>query len=414
MSSPQMLLVLMLVQQGLLGALWLGVASLGLARQPALHWGAATLVLAASLGLVALRDAALSPWVGYLLGNTLGIVAYAAMRRGVQHFCGLQRTDRAQVAAVALGTAALAWAIGAGGTPALWVSITSATLAWILFAAAGDGLRGLRGEFGPVKAWACMTPLLLAGALFAVRAVLTLSWTDVAGRPASAGGAFNVAVGLTALTLFLLMHLGLGAMVVLRTVQQLQAQSDRDALTGVLNRRGLTAWHERHFGRAPRHAGYALLLLDVDHFKQVNDRHGHECGDTALVAVARALHAALRPADAVARTGGEEFCVVLADVNAQTAQATAERLRLAVGSAPVRARETTLRLTCSVGVSGPNPAGLPLPDAMRRADQAMYEAKAQGRDRVVAWQAQPLASTSASEPEPMPATPQRDRHPGGG
>lgn len=390
-----MLLVLMLAQQGLVGILWLGVASLGLARRPALHWGAATWVLAASLTLVALRDGVLSPWLGYLLANTLGFVAYALLRRGVQAFCDLPRTDGAQAAAVALGAGVLAVAIGQGGSPALWASITSATLAWILLAAARDGLHGLRAELGGIKAWACAAPLVLAGALFVVRAVLALAWTGEAGRPVSAGGGFNTALGLAVLVLSLLVHLGLGAMVVMRTVQHLQAQSDRDALTGALNRRGLAAWHERHFGRTPRHRVYALLLLDIDHFKQVNDRHGHESGDAALVAVARALHAVLRPADAVARTGGEEFCVVLPDMNGEAALATAERLRLAIGNTPVRAHETTLRLTCSVGISGPNPAGLPLAEAMRRADRAMYEAKAQGRNRAVAWQPLPAAAADA-------------------
>ncbi len=168
---------------------------------------------------------------------------------------------------------------------------------------------------------------------------------------------------------------------------ELHAQLDRslalaaqDQLTGLYNRRyalhhladlASTRWAE---GR-----GYAVVLIDVDRFKSVNDRFGHAAGDVTLRAVADRLQANLRDHDVVARFGGEEFLVALSDTTPAEAFHTAERLREAVAATPIRAGEVDCRITVSAGIACGQAV---LPDVtITAADVALYRAKANGRNR---------------------------------
>lgn len=384
MSNAQLLLTLILLQQGLLGLVWMGTAALGLSRRPAMHWGAANLAAAAALMLVVQRESGLAPWAGVLLANTLGLLAYVLNRRGVQLFCSLPPTDREHLFVLAAGALLLAAIVASGAPQGPVVLVTSLLLAYSLLRAGAEALNGLRAELGRASALACALPLWLLGGALALRAILVLVFPAAVGQPVHQGGSFNAALGLGILVVALLQNLGLGAMLVMRTVSQLRRLSDHDALTGLLNRRGLAAEHERQQARSRRGGeGYALLVVDLDHFKRVNDRHGHEAGDAVLCAVAQALRLGLRPHDAVARTGGEEFCVLLPAASQRDAQQAAERLRALVAATPVAWAGCTLHLSCSIGLSWSADGRQTLAELLRRADQAMYLAKAGGRNRVV-------------------------------
>jgi diguanylate cyclase (GGDEF)-like protein len=169
-----------------------------------------------------------------------------------------------------------------------------------------------------------------------------------------------------------------------RVMERLLAQSRLDELTGVANRRGMLAALGRAFARATR-SGHplALLMVDIDHFKDVNDRHGHAGGDAALVRVARLLVDGVRLGDTVARWGGEEFCVLLPRCDEEGALHLAERLRAAVADSGEPA------VTISVGVALVEPARETPSQALVRADRALYKAKREGRDRVVVSTTQP-------------------------
>ncbi|WP_164972128.1 GGDEF domain-containing protein [Luteimonas sp. YGD11-2] len=166
-----------------------------------------------------------------------------------------------------------------------------------------------------------------------------------------------------------------------RLDRRLRQQASTDELTGLLTRRALneraTAWHadvlERE--RLP-----AVLLLDVDHFKPINDTHGHERGDDVLRAVSGRLRGTLREGTPLARWGGEEFLVLLDAANLDEAGATAERMRTAVGATPFAFGEERLPVTISIGVSA-WPAGGVFARAVAEADAALYTAKREGRDR---------------------------------
>jgi diguanylate cyclase (GGDEF)-like protein len=156
-----------------------------------------------------------------------------------------------------------------------------------------------------------------------------------------------------------------------------------DALTGLLNRRGLEEHALREIKRSRRHGTpLTVLAMDLDHFKSINDRYGHETGDAVLCSVAKTLAAAMRSYDVAARLGGEEFIALLVDTNAQNAATTAERLRSTVEALNVYANNHCLRFTASFGIAVFQPDDT-LESVLRRADQALYAAKLAGRNRVI-------------------------------
>lgn len=164
-----------------------------------------------------------------------------------------------------------------------------------------------------------------------------------------------------------------------RRHEALQESASRDPLTGLLNRSALEGLLERIGTRdAADHAPYCLLMLDIDHFKQINDRHGHLVGDQTLRTVATLVLDSIRTGDFAVRYGGEEILVVLPDIELAGAAEVAHRIREAVADAAF-----PFPLTVSVGVAAGDPL-LGRPDqTFDRADQALYRAKARGRDCIV-------------------------------
>lgn len=167
--------------------------------------------------------------------------------------------------------------------------------------------------------------------------------------------------------------------------KELESRVSQDGLTKVLNRAGLDDVLERLFKQARRARGaLALVFVDLDHFKRVNDNYGHQAGDAVLVEVARRVDASLRPSDHVGRYGGEEFLVVLPGANAAGGEIVAERLRAVIAAEKIDAQGTPLTVTASFGVAavagGSDFASVE--ELLKAADTALYEAKELGRNRV--------------------------------
>lgn len=156
----------------------------------------------------------------------------------------------------------------------------------------------------------------------------------------------------------------------------------RDPLTGAANRAHLDRVLAREVRLVRRHGGpLALLMVDVDRFKQVNDRFGHLAGDRSLVALARCISCCIRRSDMLFRYGGEEFCVLLPLTGARGARRLAERVRQAAVRLHVASGTETIRLSISLGVAALGP-GDDAPDLLGRADSALYRAKRAGGNRV--------------------------------
>lgn len=168
-----------------------------------------------------------------------------------------------------------------------------------------------------------------------------------------------------------------------RLTDELRIMASHDPLTGLLNRRGLMDGLEAHFRL--RHAGDShLLIVDIDHFKQINDTYGHQAGDLLLRRVADVLQDTVRHGDLLCRMGGEEFMVVAVNTDRQGAMHLAERLREAIAQTrlPAQSAQGQIQCTATIGVSRGFSSVQALDDIMRQADAALYQGKASGRNRV--------------------------------
>lgn len=387
-SSNRLLVIVIVLQQGLIALAWLGCARLNMAPRAALHWALAAFMLALGGSVVMLRPS-LDPLVGRLVPNAAILLAALIIRRGVQHFLRLAPSDRehSALAVLALGSATIIALLVSPDHRAI-VVITSAAMAYTILRAAAEVYRCMSPEIGARAAALCAAALGVNGVALAIRAVATLAGTlpvgQASGNPAASATAPSIVMGLTFVASGLLLAFALGSMVVLRVVTELRHLSLHDALTQLLNRRGFERALEAEIQRHARMGqGYALVAVDIDHFKRVNDRYGHATGDAALVSVAHALKNSARAVDSVARVGGEEFCVLLPGVDLAGARRGAERLWQAVRGQVHDCGGERLRITVSVGVASAVSAREDPRDLRRRLDTALYEAKSRGRDCIV-------------------------------
>ena len=164
---------------------------------------------------------------------------------------------------------------------------------------------------------------------------------------------------------------------------RLHEMATRDMLTGVLNARAYYEICDSMIKLAKRHASsYAVLFVDLDHFKSINDTHGHAAGDAVLKAVAGCLSLSIRSSDSLGRIGGEEFSIFLPKTDASGAKDLAETIRRNIEGLMPAIGDQSLRVTASIGVAAMQHHGQSMQEIQRQADQAMYLAKSAGRNRV--------------------------------
>lgn len=166
--------------------------------------------------------------------------------------------------------------------------------------------------------------------------------------------------------------------------RMLEDLASTDALTGIANRRVLTESGERAFALS-RRTGFALsvLMLDLDHFKAVNDRYGHQAGDEVLRAIAKAASECLRSTDTLGRWGGEEFLILAPGTADDGASLLADRVLQSIRGLIIRSGEHEIRITASIGIAALSSVDTDLLALVERADSALYRAKSEGRDRAV-------------------------------
>jgi len=303
-------------------------------------------------------------------------VAFASLF--MMRFCELQRyAPLLRVPIVALAVGMIQLVLMRCSHIALLVDVAQILLnpllmigaALLLVAAIVAAARGSRQAWFFLAGW---TPLLLLTAMTSAQVNGALPQLDWLNDASLAGGAFEAIV----------LSLGLAdrALGLRHDRDIVRALADHDALTNVLNRR---AWTERASALLtngpPR--PIALLFLDLDHFKLLNDRQGHNAGDRALVAVAQALATELRPSDLLGRYGGEEFVALLDGTTPQQAMPVATRLCRRVHRMEIPSGDESMLLSISIGVAIYRD-GDDVESLVERADQAMYEAKLSGRNRV--------------------------------
>ena len=388
MSEPNLLPMMWLVAaQFLIYALgWLlAIGLLKDQRVAVAHWSAFMLAMGGGFVLTTLRDEPRT-WLTFNGSNLLFILGHVLVRRGIEHFMGQKPHDREHLAALAVA------AVGFGLLPpdaaqAPWRVMLAYGLGALVLGRAAMTLTGpVCKEYGRRIGLLLLSPAWLLIAMFSLR---TLQQAFSMDRPLELHRVqgINISMMLGYLLGAAMFNFSFLTLVMLRLVRRLRDLSLHDALTGLPNRRALEQALQREWERWRRHRHpFAVVALDLDHFKSVNDQHGHLVGDELLAAVGQRLTAAVRGADVVARTGGEEFLVLMPDIDddptGAAAWAAAERLRAALADAPLLVGPLSLAVTASLGVARVQAADTELRQVLSRADDALYAAKAAGRNRV--------------------------------
>ncbi len=208
----------------------------------------------------------------------------------------------------------------------------------------------------------------------------------------------GVTVFILVLTFFAMHALGIAVTLTLRknrreylAAQHRQEQMSKilekmafvDDLTGVFNRRKIMEVYELEYGRVKRYGNQlAVMMLDIDFFKHVNDKYGHDAGDCVLVDFARRVKKEIRETDHVGRFGGEEFLVLMPETDLAGAMVLAERIKKMLDENMVNIGETTIRVTASIGISLVHETDEAKEESLKRADESLYMAKKAGRDRI--------------------------------
>ena len=231
-----------------------------------------------------------------------------------------------------------------------------------------------------------------AAAMMALGMPIAIYYFAMAGRQVQ-GEAIAFGVHSAA---YALVAIGFLASVVIEYQQHLSNLATQDPLTRLLNRRGLDdALQVSRAQAARRSLPTSAIMVDIDHFKQVNDSFGHEIGDQVLRQVADTITRLCRSSDVIARTGGEEFLLVLPETDLDSARILAERIREAIGERPLLVDSQRIGITVSLGVSSVV-GDLNLDELSLEADRAMYLAKRGGRNRVASVEHRPIHLTTAA------------------
>lgn len=340
---------------------------------------------AGGTGLTAL-GMLLATWIGPAPATPLGPVAAIMLVSGVamtwesmRRFNGKTRCSRLFWPLVLAFAVTLVIYVSLGVPFIQRAALISLTLSVFLALAAreawrGDGPQPLRSRYVMSAVFAFTTALLLARAALAF---LFPSLSPAASFYDPLKGAVPLVASVTVVC-FNLAIMMMASEWLSRGARRLALTDD---LTGLPNRRSFLEQAGRLGRRAGRDAPAAILMMDLDHFAEVNRRHGHVGGDKALVTFAGLLRQHLRAVDVVARYGGEEFCAFLPRTTLPEAARLADRLRAALAGQTIESNGETFRVTVSIGVAVFK--GGDLQASLRQADEALYRAKACGRDRVI-------------------------------
>lgn len=361
-----------------------------------IHWGYGLLALAAGSGGIALRGV-IPDLLSIVLANALVLVSFMFILRSVRQGRG-PAADAFGWSVAGVSTLLLSYFTYAQPDTQVRIVIASAAMAILVVRPA---LALVAAVSAASRRARLFTAACLAGVGLAMlaRAVLTVRRGSSADLLAADSIQFasNLLFGVFAV----LATLG----VVWIEIEQLQSDLARlamvDQLTGTLNRRAFMLEYDRELSRCTREqTGLALAIFDLDHFKDVNDSHGHPVGDQVLRRVVDTLRASLRGHEVLGRYGGEEFALLIPGADSAAATLAVERARLAVGERPIQAGALSIPLTISAGVAVYGVNGTDRESLLRSADAALYEAKRGGRNRVVAARGAPAAGVQSKVPLP--------------
>ncbi|GGK03062.1 GGDEF domain-containing protein [Pseudomonas matsuisoli] len=343
------------------------------------HWSAGMLMLSVAALLYGLRGLAPN-WLSVSLANTAALTAVAMIYAGGRAFFDKAPANRQLIFAVGLATLALTYFTYFQDTLAARSVIFSLLSAALLYLFGRDVMR-----YRPRMAERAVFPYLFTGisvyfdVIVSLLRALNAFWATNDGlADLFAPTPLNVLYFSTHSLLVICISVGFILMSNERLHSLLEYQLSHDPLTNAFARPVVMTLARRELtGRKP----VSMLLLDIDHFKTVNDTLGHQIGDEVLKHIVRSLNAVLRPNEPLGRYGGEEFVLLLCDADERQAGIVAERLRRCVEATPYQDDAKPYPMTVSIGCATARP-GEDLEQILNRADTALYRAKHAGRNRV--------------------------------
>ncbi|MCV2367788.1 GGDEF domain-containing protein [Roseateles oligotrophus] len=385
-SDPLTLLAAAMLVYFVGGLAWLLLALVArVAPRISLGLALANGLLTAALATHSLRGQA-SAWLAFWGSDVLAMATLATLRAVMPALSEESASGKATIAwrsALILllpAAAAIAWLPYEGDLRWHTRIIFGVTLVLTLLAA-GDAWRQLRARLAPHLAAQLTAPLFVI-ALFLLLPLINSFIRPSATFDLLAANKFQVGWLWSMLALGLLINATMALLVLARVILQIQRLTRRDPLTDVLNRRALSEAIDDEHARLQRGKPYALVMIDMDHFKQLNDSMGHAAGDAALLQAVQVLSVCVRDVDRLGRLGGEEFCVLLPLTDLAGAALVAERMRHNLEASSFAWQGKTWPLTASFGVAEAQAEDVSADAVLQRADKGMYRAKAQGRNLV--------------------------------
>ena len=361
-------------------------------RLAAVYYFAANIVFLLSLMLGAMR-AETANLLTVHVGSLLSMISAMLLRLGLLRHIRLRPPWREMGGHVVIVLLLSSMAPPTVASLPFFVVLGSVSIMVSLTRACIEIYGPMRSEFGRPAALLVEAPFVAAVLLIAFgRVPPALPEILAPSGPAVSLVATPRFLILTLVTLLLfnfnVMGIGIG-----RLVARVRRLAERDVLTGLWNRRAIESRIARERARLARSGdGFALVMLDLDHFKRINDTWGHAAGDAALRHAAQlALHA-LRAPDSLGRYGGEEFVALLPATSLDGAHILAERVRQDIAEHPLEWEGHVISLTTSAGVVATSDAEIPNETLLRRADEALFRAKNAGRNRVVVDTGDPAAA----------------------
>lgn len=345
-----------------------------------LWWAAGSLISAGGSSLVALRDI-VPDFITIVVANFGVYVGFMMLWNGMRLFAMKAGLPRYVWILPVFPTLLAYWWSAVEPSVANRVILISVVLLIVSIGIAHDLIKGAHGQYVAARKFTGF--LYISYALFQiVRIILTLQGPQTSSF-------MTPAVATTAMYLYTQFFavantFGVILMISEKLHERVMEQAVQDPLTGVYNMRAFHMFAGAGFARVKRaDQPLALMILDLDHFKEVNDLYGHEAGDKMLVRFTATAAACIREQDMLFRYGGEEFIVLMPNTNEKGGAALAERIRSETATAGLMYKDTEITRTVSIGVTQIRKSDKSVSRALRRADRALYHAKQSGRNRVV-------------------------------
>lgn len=388
-SDPRTLVLATMLVYFVAGLAWLLLATTArVAPRVSFGMALANGLLAATLASLSLRGQA-SVWLAFWGADVLAVATLACLRLIMpalsDELAAQERPTLAWRSALALllpAALALAW-LPYEGDLRWHTRIVFGSGLGLSLLAAFDAWRQLRGRLSPGLTVQLTAPLLVVALLLTLPLINSLMRPTVSFDVMSSSG-FQLGWTWAMLMLGLLINATLAALVLTRLILHIQRLTQRDPLTDVLNRRALSEAIDDEHARLQRGKPYALVMIDLDHFKQLNDSLGHAAGDAGLQRAVQVLSTCVRDVDRFGRLGGEEFCVLLPLTGLAGAALVAERMRHNLEADCFEWQGKCWPLTASFGIAEAQPDDVSADAVLMRADKGMYRAKSQGRNVVQA------------------------------